>query len=224
MRFGIERRPLCDEADDDKGGSGEAPPADALDDVGSTISNADVKAHPLFKKLTDDLAERNKADADRKAADEAAQADAEQKRLKDEGKFEEAIKLEKDGREADARAHALELQVRDLELAITKTGFTNDTFIRGAVAGFDPDKGTIEDYAKHLAENEVNKAFLGEITDPGKPTPPGKPPGGKQGALNARQIKALKNSSDPAERRRGIKILEDYFDAHGQLPPGYSDA
>jgi len=124
------------------------------------VSNSDIKKSPLFQKLAEENA-RLKAAEDKRRQDEAAAAtEAERKKLEGKQRYEEALATQKS--DFEARIAKLERQntEKDLTNELLRTGFKNSVFNAGAIKGFDPDKSTVEEYVKALAEDEANKIFL----------------------------------------------------------------
>lgn len=186
----------------------------------SQVSNADVKASPLFHKLTAQVKALTTEKEEREATEATAKAEVEEKRLKDAGLFDEAVAAHKAAMEVKDAKHTGELLKRDLETDLLKAGFGNAKFINGCVGDYDAEKdGTIAEYVKTLAEDEGNKPFL--TTSDGE-TPPPPPPGkvtvsgGTQ--LTGDQLKALEKSADPKERKQARAYLLDHYQEHGKFP------
>lgn len=226
MLFGLKGTRLMDVAGDgDSGNSGTAAEAvpPVVDDVSAELPNAAVKSHPLFQKLAQETAALRKAEADRQAADEAARAEAERKALEERGNYDEAIQ-QRDAEIARIKAeHAAEVQSLRLSSELARAGFDNDTFIKGAIVGYDAEThGEISEYVQTLAADENNAPFLATIgTGPtNEPTPraPGKPPvnGGDKTDWNA--VAAMEKSDDPQKRREARELLRRYRETHGKYP------
>ncbi len=192
------------------------------------VDNAAIKASPLFQKLTAELkTEREGREvlaqekADRQAAETAKAEEAEQERLRKDGLFDEAEAKYKAADEKKDAAHAAELQTRDIEAALLKANFRNETFVKGAVTGYNAETdGTIEEYVTALAADEVNAAF---IVAPGKEgDPPPKPPGKNTvigaGKTNWEEVKAWENSDNREERIKAGKLISEYHNTHGEYP------
>lgn len=181
--------------------------------------NAQAKALPWVQ----DLMKKAKDGEDLKAQQEQAKVDAEQKRLKDAGLFDEAAKLHKDTIDALESKHTAELQNRDLTTELLKAGFTNEIFLKGSVLGYNAENnGSILEYVAALATDEANKAFLGSGVPVRDPKDPPTPAGTSGSSLGNAQLRALANSDKPEDRLKAATYLKDYVNAHkGQFPSGY---
>ena len=185
------------------------------------ISNAEIKAHPLFSKLTSELAELRRADAERKAAEEQAKKEAELKKAEAEGRYQDALKQRESELEALRAAHSKELLDRDLTTEMLKAGFGNEIFLRGAVSAYDADKWTVSEYVASLAGDDANKAFLASSGGAGRASlpEPGKPPvNGSKQHISAEQLKAMEASSSLEERQKAREDLRAYRLEHGKYP------
>ena len=199
-----------------------------LQEESSDLSNADLKKDPTVKRVTAELkemrdwktnkeAEEAKAKADKEKADQ----DAAIKAAEEAKDFEKAEALRKQN-EKDAAA-AKEIQNLKLKLALSNKGFIP----RGVdlLSGeYTEAKGTIEEYAEAVLKDEANKLFLTGDNERKKKNPPGKTTTNDlSGQLTNEEIRALKRSDKIEDRRKGQKYLEDYWDEHGSLPPGYKE-
>ncbi len=184
------------------------------------LSDADIKANPWVAGLRDEVTELRKFKAERDNAD----AEAAQKAEVEKGNFEKALQMEKDKVTA-AQADAL---AANIKASLVQEGAQVTTaFVKIAVAEFDAEKfgKDFDAFAKSIKENEAYAPFFSAEDESGKkkPNAPGKPgKGSKAGSLTNDEILALTNSSDPKDRAKGLKYLEDFHDQHGKLPDGYS--
>ena len=215
MRIGKLR-----EAVEPDAGTGGTPPVVAPVVPGpEPTSNADVKAHPLFVKLAEQVATLTKTETERTEAATKATKDAELKKAAEEGRFEDALKQ----RDADIDTlkadHASALQTRDLETALLKAGFFSDIFVRGAVAGYGTDSGTIEEYAAALAADEANKGFLAQSDPSRSPLPaPGKAPVKGGAAPSWDEVKAWETGTDKEKKTEARTLIAAYRKEHGTYP------
>jgi hypothetical protein len=203
----------------DTGASG-----DQDQDQGATLSNADVKAHPLFKKLTSELAAERKSSKEDRARLEAlekAENERQTKAAEKKGDYEKATQKRIDEAVNDARKQwEVEQSVNDkkaeAKLQLVKSGFKNEKFLRGALADFDPEKHTAEDFVKAIAEDESNKPFLdtGKGTTGGKPDPHPTPRSGSK-LLTPAEIQALRESGKPEDIARANDAAEALWVAEG---------
>ncbi len=183
------------------------------------ISNADVKGHELFQKITAELGALRNEKAERAAADEKATKDAELKKAAEEGRFEDALKQRDTELEKLKADYARDILNRDLQNEMLKAGFQNGMFISGAVAGYNTEMGSIVEYVDGLAKDEVNKAFLGHAdTGRNPPPPPGKPAvnGGK--VPNWDEVKSWETGTDPEKKKQARELISAYRKEHDEYP------
>lgn len=172
------------------------------------ISNAEVKAHPLFVGLTKELAaerESRKAEMaelkERLGAFETAETERKTKQLESKKKYEEATQARID-QALDAARKEWEQQaitdqkISDAKLALVKAGFSNDAFIKGVLTDFDPSKDDAAKFAESVAADEGNKAFLKPASKKNDPHPPAPAPGG---VLTPAEIQALRETGKPED-------------------------
>ena len=203
---------------DDQGAQG-ADAQEPAEPAANELTNNDVKNHPLFKKLTSQLAELQNAQNEKLEAEKKAAAEAEIKALEAKGEFEQALKIKTEEIERIKSEHAAQILERDLKTQLFKAGFTNDIFVNGAVMSYDKET-PMDEYVQALTENEANKPFLAAQTrEPLKP--PGKPTvGGGASPLTASQVKELQASDSQEDRQKARNYLHNYFIEHGKMPAG----
>ena len=185
------------------------------------LTNSDVREHAKFKAVIKELSELKQANADRTAAEEQSKKDADVKKAEGELRYKDALELRQKEYDTLKAAHAKEIQHRDVTTELMKHGFTNDLFLKGAVAGFDPGKGSIEDFAKGVVEDDANKQFLPSTDERKALKPPGHTPATGSKQMSSEQIKAMQQSNKQEDRLAAVKYLEDYFNANHTLPPGF---
>ena len=173
------------------------------------LSNSDWKAHPLTKKVTQELAEERKATKamkERLDALEAAENERQTKTAERKEDYEKAMekRLEKARKEEREKWDA-EQSVKDkraeAKLQLVKAGFKNERFLRGALEDFDPAKQTAEEFAKAMSEDETNKQFLeSQKTPPKNPDPH---PAAKNGKtlMTPAEIQALRATGKPEDAK-----------------------
>jgi hypothetical protein len=186
----------------------------------STVSNSDVKNSELFKKVTGEMhseleqlradkAQREKADADRKAEEE-------RKALEAKGDFETALKLEQEKIAKLEDNYKKQLLERDVKNELLTVGINNDIFIKGAIASYTEETGSISDFAKKLAEE--NKHLINGANSRNTMPEPPKPGAGNGGAMTIDEAKSQKNSSDPKVASAARAVIGEYYDKHGRMP------
>ena len=183
------------------------------------------KNDPKYLAMAKQLSEFQRMESERKEADAAAKREAEEKRLKDAGLFDELTAKHKAELESIQSQHSKMLLEMNLKTELIKTGFQNDIFVNGAIKIYDADThGDIAAYVASLAADEANKALLAGTEGRTVHTPPGKTPtpGGMAGTLTGEQLKTMRKSDNPEERTRAIEYIRKYNDKNdGEFPPGY---
>lgn len=134
------------------------------------VDNNAVKNSPLFQKLAQQLADRERADQERADAEAQAAAEANQKALIEQGRFEESLALKTAELESVKEKHSRELLEIQIKNRLYKAGFGNDTFINGAVLGYNPEDGDIDSYVSAIESDESNNPF--KTAQVFKPNPP----------------------------------------------------
>lgn len=191
-------------------------PSEGVEDA-NINENSDVKNHPLFKKITAQLADYQKSETAAKEAKDVAEKEEILRKAAESGKFEDAEKMYKEQIERMKISHSSEIQERDLQSSLAVAGFDNKMFIRGAVAGFDSTKTSIEDYVAELKSDELNKPFLRTASIVVKPQAPGTVAvnGGK---TNWEDVKKLELSSKADDRAKARSLIADYRKETGEYP------
>jgi len=192
-------------------------------DNGEKMSNPDVKTHPLFLKMTSQVAELNKKIEERDAADKESKTKADQSKLLEEKNFTELLASKES--EFKAKLTTLEQQLtekdqqitkKDLKIALTGKGFANETFLNGAVAGYDLEThGDFAKYAETLAADEANAAFLNSMQTPRKGRPNANVPNPPTVTLTPAELNAQLKSDDPKKRAEARKIAMTNWETKG---------
>lgn len=178
-------------------------------DTGVTISNADVKAHPLFQKvkgeLSDELAaskKENKSMRERLDALEAAENERQTKKLETEKNYEAATKkrIEKsvsDAKKAWDAEQAVKDKMSDAKLELTRAGFNNKSFVKMQLAEFDHENQSVEDFVKAVSDDPESAPFLDtEKGQPKKKSDPHPTPSKGKGLMTPAEIQAARASGD----------------------------
>jgi hypothetical protein len=184
-------------------------------DNGPTLSNSDVKAHPLFQKLTGELAEERKS---RKAMQEridALEADENKRQTKAaEAKkdYEKALEsrlsqAKKDARKEWDAEQAIRDKKSEARLQLVKAGFKNDDWINGRMAKFDHENMTPEDFAKAAVDDDTCKSFLDTGKSVKNPDPHPLTRSGSK-ILTPAEIQALRESGKPEDIARANDAAE----------------
>jgi hypothetical protein len=176
------------------------------------------KDDPKYLAMAKQLATLQDAEKARIAADTQAATDAETKRLKDAGLFDEAQAGHKAELAKMESAHAAEILQRDIQANLFKAGFNNDFFIKGAIAAYDAETGSVDDYVTALAADEANKGFLATSDSRVVHKAAGAvPAGGPDATLRGDKLKAAAKSDDPKIRAQAIAIKEAFYENNGNF-------
>lgn len=182
-------------------------------------SNADVKNHPLFKKLTGQLAELQKADFDRKEAQKAAEKNALLEKAKAEERYEDALKLQQEEHAAALAAYEAKITQAELRASLVASGAkATDGLLKVVAAEYDAEKhGTVDEYVDSLKASEDYAVFF-KTSDRVPVPPPGKlPTTGIGVTLNKETIRAYESSDDPEKRKQARAYKREYYDKHGSF-------
>ena len=194
---------MADDKSKDTGTSGE-------EDKGSNISNNDVKGHPLFKKLTQELSSERKINSEiseRLAILEKAESEREAKKLETKKKYDEALEkrieqAQKEAREKWEAEQSVKDKIAEARLQLVKAGFKNEKFVKGALADFDPSKTSAEEFAKSILDDESNKPFLDAGKGSGHTPDPHPTPRSGSKLLTPAEIQTLRESGDAKDIAR----------------------
>ena len=180
------------------------------------ITNAQVKAHPLFQNLTQQLSELQSWKEQQEDARKKAELDSETKKLEEAKQYETATQKKVDAAVTAAKKEAktefdAELKRRDAKIELVRMGFKNETFLKGALAEYDGKQETAE-FAKAVFEDDANKPFLDAASSKPKPPPdPNAPPSGTMATLSPDQLKEMRNSDDPKERQKAHTYVAEQW-------------
>lgn len=211
-------------AQGDPENKGTPEPISGVDD--DELSNAAWKGHPLTQKLTQQIADLQRKEADRQAAKEAEERQKEIEEAKAKDDFEKASKLQADEADRKVRAAELRAQTAEIKSALLSRGANaTNGLVKVALAEWDPEKhATVEALIDDLAENSDYAPFFAAEEPPKRQPlePPGKTPtnGGSMQWSKAQieQVRGMELSNDRAERKKARKLLHDYYEAHGSYP------
>ena len=183
------------------------------------LTNRDVKKDPLFKKVARELTELRTQIAAEKAEQTKAQEAAEMERLKEAGKYDEAIKMHADRLERMEAQHKADLQRRDLTTELVKAGAKNDVFLKGAIAAYDGET-EIAEYVQSLTSSDDHKPFFGSLEQSRQtqPAPKGVAPSGNAD-LTWQQVKAMEQSEDSKQRAKASDIILNHLKNNGGKLP-----
>lgn len=189
------------------------------------LSNAEIKNHPLFLKLAEQLAGYQKAEQDRATAEADAKRQKEIEDARKASDFEKALKLEQE--QAAAKVRAAEQRALQAELRSTLIGkgvTPSEGFFKVALAEYDPAKhADLNTFAESLKANEQYAPFF-KPADPGrKPVqePAGTPVNSGAAVWDSAMIAKVKNweqNGTPKEQLEAAKLLGEYRKTHGKYP------
>jgi len=191
------------------------PPAD------SSSSNWDD--HKNTMKLKTEISKLRQEKADRIEADTARTKATELKKLEDAQNYDEIKKLHASQLAEKDEKHSKEILDGKLGLELAKATFTNDKFVKGAIADYDAEQfKTPAAYVESLVADEANKMFLaGSEGLPQYKSPVKTPSGGGGGALSGDQIRALQTSDSGEDQMKAVAYLDDYFNKNNRFPEGF---
>lgn len=171
------------------------------------LSNGEVKSHPLFQKLTEQLSEYQRKEQEARENEERSRKEAELKKAEEEQNWKKLIELREQELEQTKSHYEKKFLDMQLENAISKE-FNNSVFIKGAMAGFTGSPDDIAEYVASLREMPENAVFLNtQQTQPNIPSPPNTPKV-TGGVINEGKVLAMEKSSDPQERAKARQYLE----------------
>jgi hypothetical protein len=184
----------------------------------TTTPNQDFRNSPLAQQTFSELKQLRAEMAKIKDKEKAAQAEAERKRLEEEGNYKAALAQQKAELEQVKAQFEQERLQGNLKTELLKAGVTNDMFVKGAMADYSGDIDGIADYVTGLKSDESNAVFFGEIKNPGiPPANPSNPASNTK--ANWAQLKA--DLTNPAKAREASAKITAYFSEHGTMPPGF---
>ena len=164
-----------------------------------------------------ELAEERKSTASiQKRLDELESAESKRQTKAAERKedYEKATQQRIDQAMKDARKQwdadqAIRDKRADAKLHLVKAGFKNEKWLRGALADFDHENQTAEEFAKSQINDESNKPFLETASKgPGGNPDPHPTPKNATGLLTPAEIQALRASGKPEDAARADEAAE----------------
>jgi hypothetical protein len=180
------------------------------------VTNSEVKNHPLFAKLTADLAEKERRLQIIEDEKKRAEQEAEIKKAESEADYKKALELRDQQLKAEKEKYEKEIQSRDIQTELIKLGFKNSKFLRGCVADYDG-KTPIGDYVKLLAEE--NKDLLDSVVRTVIPAPNTPNAQGTNNTYSLDQLKEMEKSKDPKQRQIVYDYIYEFSKSHGgQMP------
>lgn len=183
------------------------------------LSNNDVKSHPLFQKLTEQLSEFQRKEQERAAAEEKAAREAELKKAEEEGKWQDIVKMREQEIENLRASYAKDMLERDLKTELVRAGFSNDVFLKGAIGSYSGDPEGVTEYVEQLKADAGNAVFLNQAQQAANSTPaPPSTPTITGTKLSDAKIVAMEKSSDPAERAQARAHIEALLRSGQPLP------
>ena len=176
------------------------------------------KDDPTYKAMASQLADLQREKQERVEAEEKARKEAEIKDLESKGEYEKAIKARDEEIERVKSQHAKDILERDLKNELLKTGFTNDKFVRGAIADYSADSdGDLASYVQALASDESNKPFLTSGDSRTVHAAPGRTPVAG-GSIGWDQVKADLESPDRQTRIAARAKITAHREKTGEYP------
>lgn len=196
----------------------------------------DPRESAAFKAVTKQIAERDKQLADMQVRIDANDADAkkrEQADLESRGKYDEAIKIERDAREAADRK-VIDVEAREklgivksnFMIAATAAGMNNALTIDGALSAYlaVEDRGEPKAWLDKLKTEPGNAALFGTPPPGGiPPADPGAGAGSGGGAYTKAQLDEMSKSDKEEDRLAAIAYKERWYNEHNNSFAGLLD-
>ncbi|MHC5062112.1 MAG: hypothetical protein ACYTFK_13690 [Planctomycetota bacterium] len=145
----------------------------------TTTPNQDFRNSELAQKTFSELKQLREEMAKIKDKEKTAQAEAERKRLEEEGNYKAALAQQEAELKKVKEQFAQERLQGNLKTELLKAGVTNDMFVKGAMADYSGDLDGIAEYVTGLKSDESNAVFFGDIKNPGIPPANGGNPASK---------------------------------------------
>ena len=174
--------------------------------------NTQAKELPWVKEMASELTTLRAERAERQRVED----EAKQKKLEEEGKFKEALQVEKD-RASKAEQNALSANIKAALHA--KGAKVTDGLVKVAVAEYDSEKHESFDlFADSILKDENYAGFLPTAQEePGKPKPPVKASTGDN-SVPIEQVKTWEKSTNRDDRQKARDFLRTYRLEHGKYP------
>lgn len=211
---------FCQSKDDTDGGASEEKEnVETVAGDEQKSARQQFKSEQWFKDLTSEVSSLRAWKKAREESDSEAEKAAELEKAKAAADFDKALLL-KDQEVSEAKERALKAEVK--AALVTSGARITDAFVKVAMAEYDGSKyESIEGFAEALKEREDYAPFFTAHDKRPIHPGPGKTPISGQQTISNDQLIAWKKSGDREERQKATKYLTEYFDAHGNFPPGY---
>jgi hypothetical protein len=197
----------------------ETQTTETTEEQAAEFSNSDVKNHPLFQKLTGELAALQRADFERKEAAAQAEKQALLEKAKSEERYEDALRIQQETAAAEVEALKQTALAAEMKAALLAQGAkASQGFFKVAMAEYNAEThGDVETYAESLKANEEYSVFFADqsrqaLAAPGKLSAPG-----NSAVLTREQLRALEQSDEPEKRLQAINYKQAYFERHGSF-------
>ena len=119
----------------------------------------DYREEPGFKAMTKKVADLEKKLAAAAQASQEAAEKRERKKLEDREHYDAIVKDLENKMASLQSDYEAKIVAKDLDIALTRAGFTNPLLLKGAKAGYDG-TASIEEYVEGLLADEATQALL----------------------------------------------------------------
>lgn len=194
-------------------------------ETGTSISNSDIRKSELFQKVTSE--QQSKLDATmaelealKKSITDAKESDR-IKQLEDEKNYKQIIEENSQKLKAAEDAYKASLRQYTLRDEFRKQNVNDEYFLEYHLGKYNGPAEDIENYVKGLMDDESTSRYFGQIEQgpKGQSLPRTAAPGTRSTSTDWAQIK--RDLDNPAKAVEADKIVRDYFDETGKMPPGF---
>lgn len=185
------------------------------------LSASEIRKHPLFAKLTEQLtAERERiakleaAQAEAAQAERQRKADAERKRAEEAGEYQTILAQLRAEQEAAQTAHARELATLRLRYELSRAGMADELALDGAIARYTD--GDVSEYVAQLREAHPAQFAVPGMAPASRPAQ-GAQTGGER-APSWDTVREWEHSKDPKLREQARNLLRAHREKTGAYP------
>lgn len=172
------------------------------------ISNKVAKSLPWVKELMSKAAELDQL----KTQQAEAAARAEREKAEAEGRYNDALEMEKKAREADAAKYAAEVKALKLETEFTRQGLVDPRAIRLFESEYDPGTMDASEFVATIKADGRNSMYFVDPNQRKPRTPPHAANGQPDTFDPERDLDSWLSSSDEKKRARAIAHNREKYD------------
>lgn len=182
--------------------------ADATPAAEPEISNHDAKQLPWVRELMAKSAELDRLKKDQ--ADAAARA--EQERAEAEGRYNDALEMEKQARADEAARYEAELRKIKLETEFVKAGLIDPRAVRLFESDYDPDQMDATEFVSAIKADATNAMYFADPNQRNLHAPPKQVSGPPDTFDAERDLDSWLRSKDPKKRDRAIAYNRERYE------------